>query len=414
MPLTHHLTWTPAIALTKGRHSSAPLVHAPMAGDNNIRISVSSEEGTVQDLTPSQMSQSALRKRIHEIQRDSALTPQEKAKRMQELMMSGSVAKKTGSSTSLSSEVLSVEEKDREASLTPDGDLGCKHYKRGCKLLAECCRHWYPCRHCHNEEEDHEMDRFATQYMLCMHCHTPQRTAQECKECGKSMAGYFCQVCKLWSDDPSKSIFHCEGCKLCRKGRQQDFKHCNRCNSCMSLSHFGKHTCIERSLESDCPICGEFMFTSTRDIVYLDRCGHPIHRDCQVEHIKAGLYQCPICLKSMIDTTMLFSQIESMLEMEEMPDEYAGMRSHIYCNDCEQKSWTPFHFIYHRCQECNSFNTKVLRTVNSEEEEESSSSIAEGESQLSEASAIPHSDTAEEVPLVEDNRLPGNVPVQQG
>lgn len=109
---------------------------------------------------------------------------------------------------------------------------------------------------------------------------------------------------------------------------------------------------------------------------------------------------------------MLFSQIESMLEMEEMPEEYSTMRSHIHCNDCDQKSWTSFHFIYHRCQECNSFNTKVLRTVNSEEEEESSSSIEEGESQLSDASAIPHSDTAEEIPPAEDNHIPGNVPIQ--
>ena len=31
------------------------------------------------------------------------------------------------------------------------GELGCKHYRRRCKLVAPCCGEVFWCRHCHNE-----------------------------------------------------------------------------------------------------------------------------------------------------------------------------------------------------------------------------------------------------------------------
>jgi hypothetical protein len=32
----------------------------------------------------------------------------------------------------------------------------------------------------------------------------------------------------------------------------------------------------------------------------------------------------------------------------------------VYCNDCEQKSWTDLHFIGNMCRECGGFNTSRL------------------------------------------------------
>lgn len=33
------------------------------------------------------------------------------------------------------------------------GEMGCKHYRRRCKLIAPCCGEAFWCRHCHNERK---------------------------------------------------------------------------------------------------------------------------------------------------------------------------------------------------------------------------------------------------------------------
>lgn len=55
--------------------------------------------------------------------------------------------------------------------------LGCKHYRRDCKLLAACCGRFFVCRHCHDEQvHDHRIDRYATQLVvrLLLHYHDSQ------------------------------------------------------------------------------------------------------------------------------------------------------------------------------------------------------------------------------------------------
>lgn len=51
------------------------------------------------------------------------------------------------------------------------------------------------------------------------------------------------------------------------------FKTGEKCNVCMALSLKGRHKCIERNLESDCPVCGDYMFTSTTTVIFMP-CGH--------------------------------------------------------------------------------------------------------------------------------------------
>jgi RING finger/CHY zinc finger protein 1 len=63
-----------------------------------------------------------------------------------------------------------------------------------------------------------------------------------------------------------------------------------------------------------------------------------------------------------------FNQIDLMLTNHEMPAEYSSVRSMVLCNDCEMKSTAKFHFVYHKCSFCKSYNTKVLKTFNEEEE----------------------------------------------
>jgi uncharacterized CHY-type Zn-finger protein len=106
--------------------------------------------------------------------------------------------------------------------------LGCQHYKRNVKLQCYTCKKWYTCRFCHNQSEDHALERQKTENMLCMLCGLPQPAAQWCKGCGERAASYFCAVCKLWDNDSSKSIYHCHDCGICRIGQGigKDFYHC--------------------------------------------------------------------------------------------------------------------------------------------------------------------------------------------
>jgi uncharacterized CHY-type Zn-finger protein len=71
---------------------------------------------------------------------------------------------------------------DLAATHTPTGELGCGHYKRACKLRAECCGRLFTCRLCHDEANpDHAMDRYAVKDVLCMRCGTLQPVGQYCR-----------------------------------------------------------------------------------------------------------------------------------------------------------------------------------------------------------------------------------------
>lgn len=238
--------------------------------------------------------------------------------------------------------------------------LGCKHYRTNCKVRAECCGKWYSCRLCHDEAEDHQVDRHIIRYMLCLYCQTAQTCAKACRACHKSMAHYFCSICNLFDDDPAKEIFHCEKCGICRRGKREDFVHCDRCGGCLAAEHYQNHKCLEGSLHSDCPICSENLSTTTLPVLFMP-CGHAIHYLCHQEHTRNS-YQCPICLKSLSNMTHFFARIDEMMASQQMPDEYKKTNSEIFCNDCEKKSITKFHFVYHRCEHCNSYNTKLLRS----------------------------------------------------
>ena len=109
--------------------------------------------------------------------------------------------------------------------------LGCRHYTRNVKLQCSSCDRWYTCRLCHDEAEDHILNRKATKNMLCMVCGCAQRAGEFCVGCGERTAWYYCDVCKLWDNDSTKNIYHCHDCGICRKGRGlgKDFFHCKVC-----------------------------------------------------------------------------------------------------------------------------------------------------------------------------------------
>jgi hypothetical protein len=78
----------------------------------------------------------------------------------------------------------------------------------------------------------------------------------------------------------SRNIYHCPFCNLCRvgKGLGIDYFHCMTCNACMS-TQLKEHICREKGLESNCPICHDFLFTSNTPVKALP-CGHFMHSAC--------------------------------------------------------------------------------------------------------------------------------------
>lgn len=259
--------------------------------------------------------------------------------------------------------------------LAPDGNpyLGCQHYKRTCKVRAECCGVFVSCRLCHDEafesSDGHVCDRHAIKTVLCMRCNEEQPVGQDCVKCKERFADYFCEHCRLYAGSESP-IYHCDKCGLCRRGTREGNIHCEDCDACMLKSHAEKHVCMESSMTGDCPVCCSALFTSTRPCVYL-ACGHSMHQDCYHALIKQD-YRCCLCFKALADMSDYYDGIARMLQMEDpLPVELASRRSEIVCNDCSQRSIAPWHFEYHRCQNeivgegvetkrCGSFNTRVL------------------------------------------------------
>jgi zinc finger protein-like protein len=43
-----------------------------------------------------------------------------------------------------------------------------------------------------------------------------------------------------------------------------------------------------------------------------------------------------------------------------LPAELAKRRQAVLCHDCGARGEAPFHFVYHKCPHCASYNTRLL------------------------------------------------------
>ncbi|KAK0747590.1 hypothetical protein B0T21DRAFT_406202 [Apiosordaria backusii] len=302
--------------------------------------------------------------------------------------------------------------------------LGCNHYRRNVKLQCATCERWYTCRMCHDAVEDHVLPRQQTKHMLCMLCGCAQKASDTCVRCGESAANYYCGICKLWNDDPNKPIYHCSDCGLCRVGQGlgKDFYHCKKCMACISMT--GEHKCIERSIDCDCPICGDYLFNSMKTVVFM-QCGHSIHKRCFELHMETS-YRCPICSKSCVNMETQFRNFDLAILAQPMPPEYVDTRAIISCNDCSAKSQTAYHWLGLKCSLCNSYNTiqrqllNMPRGVNHElQEQQMEQRLEQHLEQLeSEASQLPVPGTLDQrregIDRVDHAPMPGNNAVPSG
>ena len=184
---------------------------------------------------------------------------------------------------------------------------------------------------------------------------------------GRRILGkYFCNVCKLWDNSESKSIYHCPYCNVCRVGRGLgiDYRHCMACNCCVEMRKGAKHRCISQVLEGTCPICAEELRTSTTPLKGLP-CGHTLHLSCYKQY-RRYKYTCPVCLKSMDDMREYFGRLDqASAAMSSTGTHLQHLRSQLICNDCGEKSTVPYSLLYHKCprDHCGSYNTRVLETI---------------------------------------------------
>lgn len=242
-------------------------------------------------------------------------------------------------------------------------EMGCRHYRRNVKLQCYTCKRWYTCRFCHDEVEDHKLERRKTENMFCMICKSPQPASQGCRVCGNQAAFYYCGICKLWDNDVEKSIYHCQFCGICRLGQGlgKDFFHCMTCNVCLPVNVMEKHRCVERSTQCDCPICGEYMFGGRGKVVIL-KCGHSMHGDCYNEHEKTS-YRCPICNKTCSNVEARFRSLDHTIRNQPMPEEFSNTKALINCIDCQTKSVVKYHWLGLKCDECDSYNTLQIKLL---------------------------------------------------
>lgn len=283
---------------------------------------------------------------IRSIYADQTLSSEEKSRRVFELL-----------NPNQKQSSLTLKKKKRKQ------ETECTHYERNCILQCHQCLNYYQCRFCHDENEaDHSMDRFKIDTIRCYECQYVQSPSNECELCHSKFAKYYCDVCHLWTND---EIYHCNQCGLCRKGSSDLYQHCETCDACMVPNH----KCRENLLSGNCTICLEDLFTTTRPIIQLP-CTHTIHQDCLREYQKND-YRCPNCHKSIGDLTELWNQITAYINAEIFPEPYCYWKSEVQCVDCSEISITKFHYRYHQCQKCNSYNTKKLRSIPYDEESDS-------------------------------------------
>lgn len=202
--------------------------------------------------------------------------------------------------------------------------LGCEHYARNCKIQAPCCGMWVTCRHCHDVDcitATHRIDRFAISTIMCMLCDTQQPVSNKCinESCGVQFAEYYCAACKFFDNTPGKDMYHCDKCGICRVGKREDFWHCDTCQVCISkeedcnnnnninsnISSYNNnakaaHRCFKDSILADCPVCDEYLKTSTKQVILM-QCGHGMHLHCFEEYSKINM-NCPVCDQTLMET----------------------------------------------------------------------------------------------------------------
>ena len=257
--------------------------------------------------------------------------------------------------------------------------VGCDHYSRSAMLVCPDCDQAYWCRHCHDAERmeaepdprhRHQLDRSRVNELVCGVCSTRQSVSSFSTNAssGTTFGEDTCLKCPFFDHRTVRQYFHCDECGICRVGGRENFFHCPTCEGCFAKGMEGNHTCVERSLKQNCPVCFEYQFDSVHPNTVL-RCGHTIHVHClhELEANCSGIVPtCPICKKSLADYSTYWQALDREIEQHEVPEEYRGWTACIACNDCgEETNDLPFNLMALKCgnPSCGSYNTTRLTVL---------------------------------------------------
>lgn len=241
----------------------------------------------------------------------------------------------------------------------------CLHYNRKCSLRADCCQgRYFACRICHDEEMGHKFDRYALTHLGCRNCEARDvPVGKRCPQCDVDFAKYYCSSCHLYEDNDEEAarIYHCQSCGICRRGRGIgiDNHHCDTCDCCVPIAMKDTHHCTGNALGGQCPICLEDLADSTTPVL-LTRCGHPQHEVCFRRYTETN-YICPVCNRCLTDMNAFYQAIERQLEVElDLENTTKNLERNIFCKDCNKFSTARWHYQFHKCAGCSSFNTRVV------------------------------------------------------
>lgn len=244
---------------------------------------------------------------------------------------------------------------EKEEQEKQEKQQGCQHYKCRCAYISPCCGKEYVCRVCHDDAENHEINRFLVTHIVCLLCKHKQLVNRNCEECGIEFGAYFCAVCRMF-DDNDKKQFHCDKCGICRVGGRENFFHCDKCDICLDNSLKDSHTCIEKVSRDNCPVCYDDLHSSRKQLAVFP-CGHICHKKCRNGLLTTGHYSCPLCCQSIGDMKAWWAEMDKEIENTPMPEEYIHVKHWILCRDCHQVSQTAFHVLGLKCLPCGSYNT---------------------------------------------------------
>ncbi|KAJ6880061.1 hypothetical protein NC652_033412 [Populus alba x Populus x berolinensis] len=103
----------------------------------------------------------------------------------------------------------------------------------------------------------------------------------------------------------------CSSAAVCRSiGHCFIFSNDLKCaGSCYAIDMCDNHSCVENSMKNYCPVCYEYLFDSVKQAMVM-KCGHTMHMDCFKEMSKQQQYRCPICSKTVMDTSEYWKMLD--------------------------------------------------------------------------------------------------------
>lgn len=233
----------------------------------------------------------------------------------------------------------------------------CKYISNNFSIISKCCDKEYCCRICHDLTEDHELNSFFTK-IKCKQCNNQQNYdfygKNKCKSCSLNLTcKYSCLKCHIITN--KKNYTHCDKCGKCYNHKSNNIIHEN--NICFLKEENKLNKSFKINLQEECSICFS-KFSNKLDIIKKLSCGHFLHNGCYEELIKTS-YKCPVCCKTILNMANEFEELQKEIEKTELSELYREYIN-IYCNDCNSKSNTYFHYKGNLCKNCGSFNTKKV------------------------------------------------------